>query len=114
LDPDALRALDELIGGDREVLAEVVDAFVDDAPKKLAELRRGADEGDSALVGLAAHTLKSNGLTFGASELAALCRQLEAAARSNELAGSAELIDRVDVQWVRVRRELAELRDGDG
>ena len=39
LDPDALRALSELLGGDREALAELVDAFLDEAPERLAELR---------------------------------------------------------------------------
>jgi HPt (histidine-containing phosphotransfer) domain-containing protein len=111
LDPGAVRALSELLGGDREALAEIVDAFVDEAPKRLAELRRGADEGDAALAGRAAHTLKANGLTFGAVELASLCRRLEVAARDDDLAGSRDLIDRVDVQWALVRSELAALRE---
>jgi HPt (histidine-containing phosphotransfer) domain-containing protein len=111
LDPDAVRALSELLGGDREALAEIVDAFVDEAPKRLAELRRGAEQGDVALAGRAAHTLKSNGLTFGAVELASLCRRLEAAARDDELDGSHDLIDRAEVQWALVRSELTALRD---
>ncbi len=111
LDPDAVRALSELLGGDREALAEIVDAFLDEGPKRLAELRRGAEQGDAALAGRAAHTLKSNGLTFGAVELASLCRRLEVAARANELAGSHDLIDRVDVQWALVLRELTALRE---
>ena len=101
-----------MLGGDREALAEIVDAFVDEAPGRLAELRRGAEQGDATLAGRAAHTLKSNGMTFGAVELASLCRRLEAAARADDLAGSAELIDRVDEQWALVQRELVALRDG--
>ena len=112
LDPDAVRALSELLGGDREALAEIVDAFLDEAPKRLAELRRGADEFDAALAGRAAHTLKSNGGTFGAVELASLCRRLEVAARANDLAGSADLLDAVDAQWTLVSKELTALRDG--
>ena len=64
------------------------------------------------LAGRAAHTLKSNGLTFGAAELASLCGRIEAAAQADELADHADLIDRVDVQWALVRRELMALRDG--
>jgi HPt (histidine-containing phosphotransfer) domain-containing protein len=111
LDPDAVRSLSELLGGDHEALAELVDAFVDEAPRRLAELRQGADQGDAALAGRAAHTLKSNGLTFGAVEFASLCRRLEVAAGANELADSRGLIDRVDGQWTRVREELTTLRD---
>jgi HPt (histidine-containing phosphotransfer) domain-containing protein len=106
-----VRALSELLGGDPEALAEIVDAFVDEAPQRLAELRRGADEGDAVLAGRAAHTLKANGLTFGAVELASLCRRLELAARDGELADSRDLIDRVDAQWALVLEELTALRD---
>ena len=112
LDPDAVRALYELLGEDREALEEVVDAFLDEAPKRLAELRRGVDGDDPALAGRAAHTLKSNGGTFGAVELVSLCRRLEEAARANDLAGSADLLDAVDVQWTLVSKELTALRGG--
>jgi HPt (histidine-containing phosphotransfer) domain-containing protein len=87
LDADAVRALYELLGTDRVALAEIVDAFLDEAPTRLAELRRGVEQNDSALAGRAAHTLKSNGGTFGAVELVSLCRRLEVAARVNDLAG---------------------------
>jgi HPt (histidine-containing phosphotransfer) domain-containing protein len=110
LDPDAVRALYELLGEDREALEEIVDAFLDEAPKRLAELRRGVDQDDSALAGRAAHTLKSNGGTFGAVELVSLCRRLEEAARANDLASGADLLDAVDVQWTLVSKELTLLR----
>ncbi len=110
LDADAVRALYELLGEDREALEEVVDAFLDEAPKRLAELRRGVDGDDFALAGRAAHTLKSNGGTFGAVELVSLCRRLAEAARANDLAGSADRLDAVDVQWTLVSKELTALR----
>jgi histidine phosphotransfer protein HptB len=111
LDPRSVRALYEILGEDDGALTEVIDAFVDEAPIRLAELRQGVEQGDAALAGRAAHTLKSNGLSFGAAELSSLCRRLETAARANELTGGEELIDRVDVQWTLVRRELSALRN---
>ncbi len=111
LDADAVRALYELLGEDREALEEIVDTFLEEAPTRLAELRRGVDQNDSALAGRAAHTLKSNGGTFGAVELVSLCRRLEVAARANDLAGSADLLDAVDVQWTLVSKELTALRN---
>jgi histidine phosphotransfer protein HptB len=112
VDIGTVRALYDLLGRDREALAELVDAFVDEAPANLAELRRGAGNGDVALAGRAAHTLKSNGSTFGATELVSLCRRLEVAARENDLLATAHLIDRVDAQLGLVSRELTALRDG--
>jgi hypothetical protein len=41
-----------------------------------------------------------------------LCRRLEVAARANDLAGSADLLDAVDAQWTLVSKELTELRAG--
>jgi HPt (histidine-containing phosphotransfer) domain-containing protein len=108
LDPGAARALSEMLGGDREAVTELVDTFLDDAPKRLAELRQG----DAALAGRAAHTLKSNALTFGAIDLASLCRRLEEAARAGALHGQRDTIGQVEAEWPRVRDALVALRDG--
>ena len=102
----------ELLGEDREALAEIVGRLPRRGPGRLAELRRGVDEDDALLAGRAAHTLKSNSGTFGAIELVSLCRRLEVAARANDLAGSADLLDAADAQWTLVSKMLAELRDG--
>ena len=112
LDPEAVRALSELLDGDEEALSELTQAMLDEAPVRLDELRLAAEQGDAALAGRAAHTLKSNAQTFGASELASLCRALEAAARSSDLGGSGELIDRVEREGPRVQRALVALRAG--
>jgi HPt (histidine-containing phosphotransfer) domain-containing protein len=109
LDRGAVSALADLLDGDREALAEVVDAFLSEAPARLAELRQGATEGDAALAGRAAHTLKSNAATFGALDFAALCRRLEEAARAGEIERGS--IDRLDEQWPHLRDALIALRD---
>ena len=111
LDPEAARALYSLLGDDREALAEIVDAFLDEAPVRVAELHDGVAQGDAALAGRAAHSLKSGGLTFGAAGLAAVCRQLETSSRAGELRGCDELVGTVDASWEQVRRELVALRD---
>jgi HPt (histidine-containing phosphotransfer) domain-containing protein len=111
LDPKALRVLSELVGGDREAVAELASAFLDAAPERLVELRRSAETGDAALARRAAHTLKSNGQTFGAVEFASLCGRLEIGAHEGDLAANGDLIDRVDAEWELVSRELAAVRD---
>jgi HPt (histidine-containing phosphotransfer) domain-containing protein len=104
LDPAALRTLSDLVGGDSEVLAELVGDFLAEAPQRLAEMRSA----DAALAGRAAHTLKSNALTFGAAELASACRDVELTAREGEV--GAGLVDLADGAWARVRPELIGLR----
>jgi PAS domain S-box-containing protein len=108
LDAAALRNLRDL-GGD-EFLAEVVDAFLSDAPELMATLRRSLDEQNAEELRRAAHTLKSNGSTLGAAQFAELCRVLEQRAKEGELEGSSELIDRIEQEYGSLEESLAALR----
>jgi HPt (histidine-containing phosphotransfer) domain-containing protein len=108
LDDGALKNLRDL-GGD-EFLGEVIDAFLADAPELVATLRRSLDEGSSEELRRAAHTLKSNGATLGASEFAELCRTLEARAKAGKLDGAGELVERIEQEYGALRDALEALR----
>jgi histidine phosphotransfer protein HptB len=71
----AYMALQERVGA--EFAAELVDTFVEEAVGLFAELRSAYREPDAARFRRAAHSLKSNGETFGAKRFAALARELE-------------------------------------
>src|SRR4029078_11238029 len=86
------------LGGDA-FLGEVIDAFLADAPQLIATLRRSLDEQGTEELRRAAHTLKSNGATVGAQEVAELCRTLEQHAKEGELDDASELIDRIEQQY---------------
>jgi HPt (histidine-containing phosphotransfer) domain-containing protein len=75
IDPATFKALQETAGAD--FVGELVAAFVEEAPGMLKELSGAfaADEADRFK--RAAHSLKSNGLTFGALGLAAMAKDLE-------------------------------------
>lgn len=111
LDADALRALNELVGDDPAMMADLVDAFLDEAPIRLEELRTGLRQGDLVLAGRAAHTLKSNGYTFGAQALGDLCQVIESAAREGDVTAAMPLAEQVDSEWARVRPALDNLRE---
>jgi HPt (histidine-containing phosphotransfer) domain-containing protein len=111
LDPEAVRALVDLLGGDAEAMAEIVDACLEEGPQRLGELKQGATAGDAVLVGRAAHTLKANAAMFGAARLELLCRELEARARAGDLAGASQQVEAIDAEWNAVRPLLAALRD---
>lgn len=79
-------ALDELramTGGDAGLYVELLDTFLTDADLYGAELRSATD---AATLARAAHSLKSNAMTVGATELAAECRSLEGDARAGDIA----------------------------
>ncbi len=56
---------------------ELVDTFLVEAPAMLAELRDAFAAGDAERFRRSAHSLKSNGNTFGALALGAMARELE-------------------------------------
>ena len=61
-------------GSGAEFVVELVATFLEEAPKTLAELRTARANGDAEKFRRAAHSLKSNGNTFGALRLATASR----------------------------------------
>lgn len=82
LERPALDELRAMTGDDAALYVELLDTFLSDADLYLGELR-AAD--DPATLARAAHSLKSNAMTVGATELADACRGLEADARAGEV-----------------------------
>ena len=74
------------------IMAELITLFLTDAPKLLAQLQQGLAHQDIEVVQRAAHTLKSNSATFGASELSALCAELESQAKAGSISGAEEKV----------------------
>jgi HPt (histidine-containing phosphotransfer) domain-containing protein len=112
LDLEALSGLRASVSGDSEFLAELIDEFLDDAPSQLEALRAAAASGDSETARRAAHTLRGNSRTFGASGLASLCQQAEAAAEGGDLKLVGGRIEEIGEEWERVRSQLVDFRDG--
>jgi HPt (histidine-containing phosphotransfer) domain-containing protein len=75
IDPHTFDELQANAGAD--FVAELVDTFAQEAPSLLAELRSALAAGAAERFRRAAHSLKSNSATFGATRLAALARELE-------------------------------------
>ncbi|HTS21962.1 MAG TPA: Hpt domain-containing protein [Casimicrobiaceae bacterium] len=93
-----------------DFVSELVDTFLSEAPGMLAELRRALEASEADRFRRVAHSLKSNSNTFGASELAAMARELElggfAAAREN----GGEPLSALAHEYGRVAKELTELK----
>ena len=104
-------ALDSLreVGG-AEFLAEVIDTVLADAPTLLATLRHALAEGDATEVRRAAHTLKSNGATLGATDFAEACRTLEQQAKDGRLEDAPGLVARIEEERGSLERALAAVR----
>ena len=78
LDRKSIRSLQDIIGGDRADLVDLIASFLEEAPQILGAMASAGQEGDAATVRRSAHTLKSNARDFGAIELSTRCALLEA------------------------------------
>jgi PAS domain S-box-containing protein len=111
LHPLALERLMQTIGDDRGLLATLIDTFLDDVPRLVDGAKQGLRQGQADEVRRAAHTLKSDGATFGAMRLSELSRQLEMLARSGTLEGMADLLARIEAEYESVRIALETVRE---
>lgn len=110
LDPAAIENLREMVGGDVEFMIELIDVFLDDAPRMLSDMRRALESEDAAVLHRAAHSLKSNSAEFGAMTLSDLCREIEALSKADTVDGTDELVGRAEVEYAQVKTALEELR----
>jgi two-component system, sensor histidine kinase and response regulator len=88
--PDRAAALD-VVGGDTDLLRELVDLFLEDCPRLMGDLRAAIAASDATGVKRAAHTLKGALQNFGAADVAGTAQALETMGRANDLAGAAPL-----------------------
>lgn len=103
LNPRALETIRLLPGANGAVLVgRVIAAYVDDTPKRLAQIHSAIQSGDADGLRKAAHGMKSSSANVGAESLAALCKELELIGRAGTVEGADELL-------VQAKEELNEV-----
>ena len=85
-------------------VSELVGTFLEEAPPMLAELRAAQSAGATDAFRRAAHSLKSNSNTFGATRLGALARDLELGGLITDSAP----LDALDAEYQRAAAALKE------
>jgi HPt (histidine-containing phosphotransfer) domain-containing protein len=95
-----------------EFARELVATFLEEAPAMVAELRNAFAAGDAERFRRAAHSLKSNGNTFGALGLGALARELELGGIAKVTGGGGKPLEELELEYARVAAALEALRRG--
>lgn len=76
------------VGGDFELLREVVGLFLDDYPQAVEKIRAALAANDASGVEHHAHSLKGSVSTFGAQDVFEAALELETLGRSGSLTGA--------------------------
>jgi HPt (histidine-containing phosphotransfer) domain-containing protein len=101
LDPD---------GQDR-LLARLIALYRDDSSQLLADIDNGMKASDAEAIARAAHTLKSSSANLGATNVAAIARQIEHSARSGDLNDMTSSITKLRAQRTVALSELEALEN---
>ncbi len=108
IDMKAFEELKQASGA--EFIGELVDTFLADAPNLIAELRLALKTGDPDTFRRVAHSLKSNGATFGAMRFSLQAKDLELLGKERRLAEVGDRLNQLEATFAKTASELKELR----
>jgi len=103
-----LKQIEEDYG--KEMVLKVVGLFIPDAEARIAQIDGAIKQEDFRALEEAAHGLKSGAANIGATEMSALCQQLETSGELGSLADAPEVFKKLVSSWARVRPRLTEYR----
>ncbi len=92
--------------GQPSLLGRIVGLYLDNSPALLQRLRDAVAAGDGEALRQAAHGFKSSSANLGATQLAALCKELEQRGRDRRLEDVAALLRDVERHYARAREAL--------
>lgn len=99
----------ERVEGDRELLQELAQMFLEHAPVMMAELREACDRRDGDALQRAAHSLKGSAGNLAADEVCETARKLELMGHAGDLSDCARLLAELEAEMARLEAALTEL-----
>ena len=107
LDPAVIDTLRNLTPpGEPEVLTEILQMFLREAPPRIERLRNAWTTGNIEEMRRAAHSLKGSAGNIGAHALHAVCTELDDRGRSGDVAPIPALVDALGVEFDKVKIEI--------
>ena len=95
------------LGGDHQLLRDLIGFFFEDSPPLLERVERGVTERDAKAVERSAHSLKGLAANFDAKDAVQAALRLEKLGHSGNLATAPEAIKELRQEIASLREELA-------
>jgi len=105
-----LAVLRDATGGDRDLMQELAELYVSDADLQLRALGDALRNNEMDRIKRIGHTLAGASASIGATAATEMFRGLEEAAKAGDTDRIRELNERLALEFVRVKRALADLR----
>jgi HPt (histidine-containing phosphotransfer) domain-containing protein len=100
--PVDLSAALKSVGGNEELLGELIKIFLEELPRRLDAIRHALSRGDAEESRRVAHNLKGALTMLGAAEARALARQVEGLADTRQLKAATQLVESFALELERV------------
>ena len=107
IDLPTFDALKEAMGAD--YIMEVIQAYFDETPQLLSDLRQALEKQDCETFRRSAHSIKSTSNSFGALQFGAQAKELEMMGREGKLEGALSKVETLQADYQLVKQALEEL-----
>ena len=109
IDADALENLRSLrMEGEPDPLAELVNLFLNDTPKRLDLIRTALQNAVASDLEAAAHSLKGSASNLGACSIASSCARIMQLARTNDFGPVPAILHSLEQDFAKVKQALLE------
>ncbi len=104
----AVESVLERLGGDKELLGEVVELFLAEVPEILTQLKKSLEAEDWKSAAKLAHTLKGSSSNVGAEKFAHLALILETESKEQDIEGAFRVYRQLNDEYLAVRQFVSD------
>lgn len=107
LDPAVTAEIEDMMDGDKELIADLIDTMLDTAPELMNELSSGIRGKNAIQVREAAHALKAASGQLGANLFAEICKELEALAKTGDVSNAKGYLSTLPQEYDKLQSALS-------
>lgn len=96
--------------GGRDIVSEIIDLFLQKAPRVIQQIKRAIEANDEAGVYRLAHTLKPNAGQLSAYRLSNLCQELEDMGKAGNLSKASAQLAKIEAEFKQVATTLRQVQ----